>query len=56
MWIAETLFGPLGTLGYNLALLFASGLLILPKLAGYRDIVFWKALEAADRNPVVTDA
>ena len=44
MWVAETLFGPLGTIGYNLAMLLAAGLLILPKLAGYRDIVFSKAL------------
>ncbi|MGI9585445.1 MAG: GtrA family protein [Acidimicrobiia bacterium] len=44
MWMAEALFGPLSTLGYNVALLFAAGLLILPKLAGYRDIVFGKAL------------
>lgn len=44
MWLAETLFGPLGTIGYNAAMLVAAGLLILPKLAGYRDIVFSKAL------------
>ena len=46
MWVAETLFGPLGTIGYNAALLFAAGILILPKLAGYRDVVFSKALAA----------
>ncbi len=46
MWIAETLFGPLSPLGSNLALLFAAGVLILPKLAGYRDLVFGKALRA----------
>ena len=45
MWVAETLFGPLGTIGYNAAMLFAAGLLILPKLAGYRDIVFSRAIE-----------
>ena len=44
MWVAETVFGPLSTIGYNLAMLVAAGLLILPKLAGYRDIVFSKAL------------
>lgn len=48
MWLAETLFGPLGTLGYNAAMLFAAGLLILPKLAGYRDVVFNSALAAED--------
>ena len=45
MWVAETVFGPLGTIGYNAAMLFAAGLLILPKLAGYRDIVFSRAIE-----------
>ncbi len=54
MWLAETLFGPLDTLGYNIALLVAAGLLILPKLAGYRDIVFGKALRADEPTPVVT--
>ena len=48
MWLAETLFGPLSTLGYNAALLFAAGVLILPKLAGYRDLVFGKALREQD--------
>ncbi len=41
---AERIFGDLDRLGYNLALVFAAGLLILPKLAGYRDIVFSRAL------------
>ena len=34
LWLAEALFGPLSTLGYNIAMIFAAGLLILPKLAG----------------------
>ena len=45
IWLADTLFGPLGTIGYNLAAAFAAGLLVLPKLAGYRDMVFNRALE-----------
>lgn len=53
MWVAETMFGPLTPLGSNLALLFAAGLLILPKLAGYRDVVFGRAL--ADKSEL-TDA
>ncbi|MCL1594250.1 MAG: GtrA family protein [Actinomycetia bacterium] len=48
MWIAEALFGPLTAIGSNLALLFAAGLLILPKLAGYRDVVFGRALAEQD--------
>lgn len=49
VWLADTAFGPLDRIGYNLALIFAAGLLILPKLAGYRDVVFSKAL-AEDRE------
>ncbi len=45
MWVAEALFGPLTPLGSNIALLVAAGLLILPKLAGYRDLVFGEALK-----------
>lgn len=44
MAAAEALLGPLGTLGYNASMLVAAALLILPKLAGYRDIVFSRAL------------
>jgi len=54
MWIAEIIFGPLGTFGYNVALVIAAGLLILPKLAGYRDLVFSKAL--GGRSEVVEPA
>lgn len=52
VWIADTLFGPLSRLGYNLALVVAAGLLILPKLAGYRDIVFSRALGDKEDDPV----
>ena len=52
VWIADTLFGPLSRLGYNLALIVAAGLLILPKLAGYRDIVFSRALDDKEEEPV----
>ncbi len=62
VWIADVMFGPLDRLGYNVALVFAAGLLILPKLAGYRDVVFRKALsegkadsgdDADDRSSIV---
>ena len=55
MWVAETLFGPLTTLGYNTAMVVAAGTLILPKLAGYRDIVFSKALGAGSVVSVGAD-
>jgi len=45
MAIAQIWFGPLTRLGENFVLIIAAGLLILPKLAGYRDIVFGRALD-----------
>lgn len=45
MALAQSWFGPLTRLGENFVLVIAAGLLILPKLAGYRDIVFGQALE-----------
>jgi putative flippase GtrA len=45
IWLADTMFGPLETIGYNLAAAFAAGALVLPKLAGYRDVVFSRAIE-----------
>lgn len=53
MALAQNWFGPLTRIGENLVLVIAAGLLILPKLAGYRDIVFDKALENADKEPDV---
>jgi putative flippase GtrA len=52
VWGADMLFGPLTRLGYNLALIVAAGLLILPKLAGYRDIVFSRALDDKEEEAV----
>ncbi len=51
MALAQNWFGPLSRLGENFVLLVAAGLLILPKLAGYRDIVFGKALEQKAEVP-----
>lgn len=45
IWLADELFGPLTRVGENIALLLAAGILILPKLASYRDLVFGKALK-----------
>lgn len=45
IWLAEELFGPLSRIGENVALLVAAGILILPKLASYRDLVFGRALK-----------
>ena len=43
---ADWLWGPLSRMQQNLFYLMASGLIILPKFAGYRDIVFRKAIDA----------
>ena len=45
MWLAEQWFGPLSRLGENVALLVVSGIILIPKFASYRDIVFRKALD-----------
>ena len=44
IWLADELFGPLTQVGENVALLVAAAILILPKLASYRDLVFGRAL------------
>jgi len=48
---ADLIWGPLTRLAQNLFYLLASGLIILPKFAGYRDIVFRKAIDA-QKDPV----
>ncbi|MEN8240024.1 MAG: GtrA family protein [Actinomycetota bacterium] len=53
IWLAEELFGPLSRIGENVALLVAAGLLILPKLASYRDLVFGRALK---QNQLTADS
>jgi putative flippase GtrA len=45
---ADFVWGPLTRMEQNLFYLFASGLIILPKFAGYRDIVFRKAIDARE--------
>lgn len=42
---ADWLWGPLTRMEQNLYYLFASGIIILPKFAGYRDIVFRKSID-----------
>jgi putative flippase GtrA len=54
--IAEWLFGPLSLLGENVAKFAAVVVILIPKFAGYRDIVFRKALTADGRDPVVSPA
>jgi putative flippase GtrA len=57
MWMAETLFGPLSDLAANGVYLFASVVILIPKYASYRDIVFGSALadDAAGEAVVAVD-
>ena len=45
--IADGFWGPLTRLEVNIAALLAAGLIVLPKFAAYRDLVFKKSLEAS---------
>ena len=54
--IADAVFGPLSLVGENIALVAASGLILLPKFAGYRDVVFRKALRSRREAPTETSA
>ena len=51
--LADVLFGPLTLLGENVAKVAAVGIILLPKFAAYRDVVFGKALahRAASLEP-----
>jgi putative flippase GtrA len=56
VWLADQLFGPLSRIGENVALLVAAMILILPKLASYRDLVFGKALKDQAEPDLSSDA
>lgn len=49
--LADNLYGPLTLLGENLAKVAAVIIVLIPKFAGYRDIVFRKALRKAETAP-----
>lgn len=53
---ADWLFGPLSLLGENFAKFAAVVVILIPKFAGYRDIVFRKALSDDGRDPVADPA
>ena len=54
MEIIQSWLGPLSRIEENLALLFVSGLILLPKFATYRDLVFRRALDEEDQAPSST--
>jgi putative flippase GtrA len=51
---ADWLWGPLTRFEQNLAYLAAAAVIILPKFAGYRDIVFRKAIDAQTQQERLT--
>ncbi len=54
VWVADSLFGPLTPLGENLAKVVAALVILLPKFAALRDVVFRRALRtegAAETEP-----
>lgn len=53
--LTEVWFGPLSRMKANVALVIASGLILLPKFASYRDVVFKKALAGRDAAKLPKD-
>ncbi len=51
MWLAETMFGPLSKVSANAVYLTTSIVILLPKFASYRDIVFGKAIKEQENTP-----
>ena len=51
LWAADAIWGPLSRLQENLAYAAAALIIILPKFASYRDLVFGRAL-GAEGTPV----
>ena len=47
---ADAWFGPLGPFGANAAKVVAAVIILLPKFAGYRDVVFRRAVARASRS------
>lgn len=48
--LADAWLGPLGPVGFNAAKVAAAAIILLPKFAGYRDVVFRRAVARASRN------
>lgn len=54
LWVSDVMWGPLSSVQANVAYLAASILILIPKFASYRDVVFGKAIRAknATAEPV----
>ena len=55
VWAADAWFGPLTPLGENLAKVVAALVILLPKFAALRDVVFRRALAEHREPPRATD-
>lgn len=53
---ADDTWGPLSRLEENIANVVATGFILLPKFASYRDVVFRSALRSDGRDPMASDA
>jgi len=56
MWAAEAFFGPLSKIAANVVYLVTSIVILLPKFASYRDIVFGRAIKSRDKESATTGA
>ena len=52
MWLAEAVLGPLSTVAANLVYLATSIVILIPKFASYRDLVFGRAIRKQANSSV----
>ena len=52
MWLAEAFFGPLSTVAANGVYLATSLIILIPKFASYRDLVFGEAILRQENSTV----
>jgi putative flippase GtrA len=50
MWLGEAMFGPLSKIAANIVYLVTSIVILLPKFASYRDIVFGNAIKKRESS------
>jgi putative flippase GtrA len=53
--LAESMLGELGPLALNAANIVATLIILIPKFAGYRDVVFGEALRSEERDSTPTE-
>lgn len=53
--LAEAILGELGPFALNAANIVATAFILVPKFAGYRDVVFGRALRSEGRDPTLVE-